>query len=124
MEMKNVFVFLLVILGVCSLANGLRCYCCDNFTDANKDCSKIASSVECEATCDGVCSKSTISGVVIKGCLKKNLFINKQLGCKKAGETENCFCGGDLCNSAVTIKSFQMLFACIILVPVLTSYLS
>jgi len=123
MEMRNVFTVLLVILGVCTLAHGLKCYTCHN--DDNKDCADTSTNQEqeCQSENDS-CSKILLKGKTSKGCA--GFGKQKAAGCKKIGEgqtsVETCYCNGDFCNSAGTFKTYPILIVSSILVPLLSSF--
>lgn len=124
METKNIFVILLVILGVCSFANALKCYSCH--TDQNKDCGDTSTNElqTCQTDKDS-CSKVTLDGKISKGCLG---VPNKQPACKQRGAGDNlvetCYCNTDYCNSAATYKIYPILIASVILAPLISSVLS
>jgi len=122
MEMKNVFTILLVILGVCTFAHGLKCYACN--LDDNTDCTDTSTNIEqeCQTEIDS-CSKILLKGKTSKGCAG----FKKETICKKIGEgvkktVETCYCNGDFCNSAGTFKTYPILIASLILVPLLNSF--
>lgn len=121
-QTKNLFVFLLVILHVCSLAYGLNCYACHN--DDEFDCAKSPTNKVITCPEGNSCSKTTFAGEITKGCLA----IKKPTECKttenKNGKVESCYCNSDYCNSAVNIKSLQILLIPVIFVPLIASLLS
>lgn len=119
--MKNVFMILLVILGVCSFAHALQCYSCHS--DKTKDCGDTTTNevIKCQKDTDP-CSKVFLDGKITKGCAGLQ---NKDAGCKKRGEgddlIETCYCHTDFCNSAGTYKIYPILIASLILAPLLSS---
>jgi len=117
MEMKNVFMIVLVILGVCSFAQSLKCWDCHQ--DDNKDCDDVTSNVEitCQNESDS-CSKVVLNGKTQKGCAGGS----KRIGCTETEDKKiiSCHCKGDFCNSADSFKVFPVLIVSLILASILT----
>jgi len=115
MEMKHIFMIVLVILGVCSLAHSLKCWDCHS--DDGKDCEDTSTNTEttCQSENDS-CSKVIVGGKVNKGCAG----LVKAAGCKKSGETTVCYCHDDFCNSAGSFQIYPVLIVSLILASLLT----
>jgi len=123
MEMKHIFMTVLVILGVCSFALSLKCWDCHN--DDNKDCQDTSTNIEAECLSENdSCSKVIINGKVTKGCAG----LAKKDGCKESKDYDaeakkgvlTCYCQGDFCNSAGSFQVYPVLIASLILASLLT----
>jgi len=115
MEMKHIFMIVLVILGVCSLAHSLQCWDCHS--DDGKDCEDTSTNIEttCQSAKDS-CSKVIVEGKVSKGCAG----LEKPAGCKQSGKTTVCYCHDDFCNSAGSFQIYPVLIVSLILASLLT----
>jgi len=103
--MQNSLTCSLVILSTLFIAGafGLRCYECIH--TEGKPCSDLnnAEAIDCENGAT-LCAKFVIDGEVTRSCYSNN----REEGCRSTqsgpsnSTTVDCFCSGELCNSAMT----------------------
>ncbi|KAI6224565.1 hypothetical protein M3Y95_00766500 [Aphelenchoides besseyi] len=104
-------IVLLILVGALMVLEqswALRCYKCSSSEMPHCD---SADEIECDAgmkTCSKEIIENQKSGIPIvsKGCSSENA----PSGCKTIGQTTNCYCTGNLCNSSdrPAIASFEL----------------
>merc|ERR1711935_571014 len=92
MKISIQIAFLLSVICFVNLGSALKCH---SFLPGDENLTEV----ECKPT-DNTCNKVTLDGETSRGCDTK-----EQVGCNEKGSTQQCYCKGDLCNSAPSVSN-------------------